>query len=34
MIFSSFVLFGSFVVVYGVANAESKIKYQQREIGH
>jgi hypothetical protein len=31
MIFSSFVLFVSFVVVYSVSNTEFRIKYQQYE---
>jgi hypothetical protein len=34
MIFSSFVLFVSFVVVYSLSNAEFGIKYQQRETLH
>jgi len=34
MIFSSFVLFVFFVVVYSVSNAEFRIKYQQRETLH
>jgi hypothetical protein len=34
MIFSSFVLFVPFVVVYSVANAEFRIKYQQCETLH
>jgi hypothetical protein len=34
MIFSSFVLFACFVMIYSVSNAEFRIKYRQRETLH